>query len=454
MGSASEALAEFVISLRATDVPGSVIAAVHRHTLDAAGVALGASTTADALVDLARSWGGAREASVIGHDLRAPAALAAMCNGTLIRTNDFDDTHPESLTHPSSVIFPTMLAVGEETSATGADAVSAYVAGCEVLTRVGAAAPGRFQARGLDATAIAGPFGAAATAGRLWGLSPVEMTNAFGLCASGSSGLRAYLGSGAQTRALHAGWAAFAGIMAADLARRGMVGPVEVFEGPRGLFDALLHGETPDTDRLTHGLGSTWETARMAIKPYAASHVVHAFMDAAIEAGVKWGDIEEIECYVAPGIIDIACEPRAPRLHPESASAARTSLPFAVATAIVGGRDGLEMFGDEARTDRRVLTLAERVHHFPDPSLRFPASFGGRLIVHTRAGRTIEIEHLVNRGHPDLPLSDDEVRDKFLRNARARLDARAARRALKDLAALPSVDSVEDLARSLSVDHD
>lgn len=451
MGSASETLADFTASFPTSNLPPAVISAATRHVLDAVGVALTASDAVGPLIDLTRSWGGAREASVIGHDLRAPAALAAMCNGALIRANDFDDTHPESLAHPSSVLVPAILAVGEENGASGADAVAAYAIGCEVLTRVGAAAPGRFHARGLDTTSIAGPFGAAAAAGRLWGLSPVEMTHAFGLCASSASGTLAYLGSGADTRQMHAGNAAFSGIMAADLARRGATGPTDVLEGPFGLYASLLRGEVPDLARLTAGLGTTWETLRVAIKPYAASHIVHAFMDAAVRAGVKWGDIEDIECHVAPAVIDLVCEPRAPRLHPSNAATARTSLPFAVATAIVGGREGLELFGDEARADRRVLTLAERVHHTPDPSLPYPTSFGGRVTIHTRAGRTHNMDEPINRGHPDRALTPEEVREKFMRNARLRLDARNARRAHDQLQVFASLDNVETLASSLSV---
>lgn len=453
MGSASQTLAAFITALRLRDVPAVVVGAAQRQILDGTGIGLAAAGVGACgpVVEMARSWGGAREAGVIGHDFGAPAALAALANGSLMRALDFDDTHPESLVHVSSVVVPAALAVGQETGSSGTDVLAAVIAGTEVCARIGAAAPGRFHAHGLDATSIAGPFGAAAAAGVLWGLSPEEITSAFGICASQSSGLLAYLGDGSHTMALHAGWASAAGVVAADLARRGMSGPTSVLDGPRGIYDALLQNEDPDRERLVRGLGTSWETARIAIKPYAASHFVHAFMDAAIRAGVKWGDIEEIECLVAPAVIDIVCEPRAPRLHPESAATARASLPFAVATAIVGGRAGLDLFGDEARADRRILTLAERIRHIPDPTLPFPASFGGRLRIHTRAGRTIEIDEEINRGHPDRPLSDDQVREKFLTNARARLDARDARHALHQVLAVETLETIETLAASLSI---
>ena len=419
--------------------------------LDAVGVALAASATGAGapVIEMTRSWAGAREASILGYDFGAPAPWAALANGTLVHALDFDDTHVESVVHPSAFVVPAALAVGEEIGANGRDVLTAAVAGYEVATRIGAAAPGRFHVRGQHTTGLVGTFGAAAVAGRLWGLTAEEIAHAFGIAGSQSSGLFAYLSDGSETKRIHAGWAAHGGVAAADLARRGFTGPSTIFEGPHGLFDAFLAGEEPDRARLVRGLGSEWETTRIAIKPYPACHFVHAFMDAGIEANVKWADIEEIVCFITPAAVGIVAEPRAPRLHPATTYAAQFSLPFAVASAIVGGRDSLEYFGEDARNDRRVLTLAERIHHQPDPTLPFPATYGGRLRVNTRGGRTLDIDELVNRGHPDRPLSDDDLSSKFLRNARMRLETRAARRALTKLQRLESIEKIESLTGAL-----
>ena len=451
MGTASQQMAEFVAGLRFDDLPPDVVAAARRHMLDAVGVALAASAlgAGGPVIEMTRSWAGARESSVIGYDFGAPASWAALANGTLTHALDYDDTHVESVVHPSAFVVPAAIAVGEEIGASGRDIVTAAVAGYEVATRIGAAAPGRFHVRGQHTTGLCGTFGAAAVAGRLWGLTSDEIAQAFGIAGSQSSGLFAYLSDGSETKRLHAGWAAHGGIVAADLARRGFTGPSTIFEGPHGLFDAFLAGEEPDRARLVRGLGTEWETTRIAIKPYPACHFVHAFMDAGIEAGVKWADIEEIVCSIAPPAIGIVAEPRAPRLHPATTYQAQFSLPFAVASAIVGGRDALEYFGDDARADRRVLTLAERVHHEPDTTLPFPKTYGGKLRVYTRGGRSIEIEELVNRGHPDRPLSDEELASKFLKNARMRLETRAARRALTKLQRIDKIDKIENLTSAL-----
>jgi 2-methylcitrate dehydratase PrpD len=445
---AAGTLAEFAAGLRFESIPPPVVHAAKRQVLDTIGVSLAASAigAASPVVEAVRAWAGAREASVIGHDFGAPAPHAALANGTLAHALDFDDTHVSSVVHASAFVVPAALAVAEECGAGGDGFLAACVAGYEVATRIGAAAPGRFHARGLHPTGICGPFGAATTAGVLWGLGTAELTSALGIAGSQSSGLLASIAGGAETKRFHAGWAVHGGLIAADLARRGLGGPATIFEGPSGLLDAMLAGETPDPARLCRGLGAEWETARIAIKPYPACHFLHAFMDAAARLGVRAGDVEEITCHVAAPIVPVVCEPVAGRASPASTYAAQFSLPFAVASAIVGGREGLELFGAEARADKRVLGLAERVRYVVDDAHPFPDAYGGRITVHLRDGRVREGEEPVNRGHPDRPLSDDEVVAKFVSNARRRLDAGAVQKIVDTVWRLEEVDTVEELA--------
>lgn len=429
-------------------VPEPVRRIAKRHVLDAVGVALAAAGTgaAAAVTDAVRAWAGTRESSVIGASAQVPAPAAALANGVLVHALDFDDTHIESMVNSSAVVVPAALAVAEEAGATGAQLITACVIGYEVAARVGAAAPGRFHVRGFHPTGLAGPFSAAIVAGRLWGLGADEMTHALGIAGSQSSGLFAAMADGTETQRFHAGWAAHAGVIAADLARRGMTGPEAVLEGPNGFFPAFPAGETTDLQRLQRGLGYEWETERIAIKPYPASHFVHAYIDAAKRLGVRPGDVEEIICGVAESVVGIVCEPRAEKTTPSSAYGARFSLPFAVAVALVGGRDGLEMFDDDARTDKRVLGLAERVRYEIDASLPFPRTYGGRITVLLRDGRERRVEELVNRGHPDRPLTDEEVHGKFYANARKRLDEAAAVKLADAIDHLEQLDSTHEIA--------
>lgn len=452
MGTASQTLAEFIVGLRYEDLPRDVAAAAKRHLLDTVGVAVAAAGAGamSGAIEMVRSWSGAREASVLGSDFGAPAPAAAFANGCLAHALEYDDTHVESLVSPSAVVMPAAFAVAEEVGTDGRALLAAVVAGYEVAARVGAAAPGRFQAHGLDTTGVVGPLAAAAAAGKLWNLTAEEAARALSIAADRASGLASSLADAADARALQAGWAAYAGVVAADLARRGLVAPATLFEAPRGIF-RLLDGEHVDLDRLTRGLGDEWETTRIALKPYPACHFLHACMDAAAQLRLKWADIDEIVCEIPPAAVSVIAEPRATRLHPETTYAAQYSLPFAVAAVIVGGREGSEMFDDEARADRRVLTLAERVIHHPDPSLPFPYAYGGRLRVHTRGGRTFEVDEPVNRGHPDRPLPEAAIGDKFVANVKPRFGGRGAKRLLTRLQCLDEVREIDHLMESFRV---
>src|SRR4029077_3580130 len=119
MGTASQQMAEFVAELRYEDLPSDVVAAAKRHILDAVGVALAASAIGAGapVIEMTRSWAGARESSIIGYDFGAPAPWAALANGTLTHALDYDDTHVESVVHPSAFVVPAAMAAGEEIGA-------------------------------------------------------------------------------------------------------------------------------------------------------------------------------------------------------------------------------------------------------------------------------------------------------------------------------------------------
>src|SRR4029450_5066114 len=140
--------------------------------------------------------GGEPQASVIGLDGALPAANAAFANAMLCHGLDFDDTHSDSVSHVSVVVCPAALAAAEAQGSSGAELLTAIVAGNEVVTRVGMAASGLFHARGFHPTAICGIFGGTAAVARLTGASAETTASAFGIAGSMASGLFAYLEDG------------------------------------------------------------------------------------------------------------------------------------------------------------------------------------------------------------------------------------------------------------------
>jgi len=194
-------------------VPQAVIDKAKLVFLDTVGIAL-ASSTMDfgaMVINVARKLGGANSSLLLGTSSRVGAANAVIANGTLAHGLDYDDTLEEAIVHTGCCAGMTALAVGEELSASGAGVLEAAIAGTEVLCKLGLVAPGKFHARGFHPTAICSTFGAAAAAGKLYGLTLEQWVDAFGLCGSQSSGIIEYLADGTWTKRMHPGWSAHGG---------------------------------------------------------------------------------------------------------------------------------------------------------------------------------------------------------------------------------------------------
>src|SRR5881409_1459883 len=256
MPSAARRLARFVTGLRLEDVPSPVVTKATRLVLDTLGCAL-AATRYDfgrAARETAERLGGHHESTLVGSKVRVAAANAVLANATLAHGLDFDDTREDAIVHTGSVAVTTSLAVGEAAGAAGRATLEAIIAGVEVMCRVGLAVPGKFHARHYHPTALAGTFGAAAAAGKLYALTEDELVHAFGICGSQAAGIIEYLSDGSWTKRLHAGWAAHAGVVATLLGHAGFTGPETVFEGEHGFYRAFAGGV--DEARLDQLLGS------------------------------------------------------------------------------------------------------------------------------------------------------------------------------------------------------
>lgn len=414
-------LAEFALSLDFDRLPPDVVASVRLRTLDILGIALAASTgdSAPAVLGALDGWAAAGECTVIGTKRTAALPLAVLANGTLAHSLDFDDTHARSITHASAVVIPVALALGEAGGLDGRAVITAAVAGYEAITRLGMAASGAFHARGWHATAVCGPFAAALVAGRLDGLDARRLTAALGIAGSFASGVMEYLEDGSWVKRVHPGWAGHAGTVAAALARGGFTGPASILEGRFGFYRTLL-GVEPDPAPFAT-LGREWETPGIGFKPYPCCHLVHAYLDCALdlrrEHTLAPDDIAAVECLVPAGEVPIVCEPRSAKLRPRTPYDAQFSLPFAVASALLDGRVALDTFVPETLEQPRRLALAERVTHTIDPNSVFPRGFPGWVRVRLRDGRLLEARAPDGRGSVARPLPAEAIVDKFRDNA-------------------------------------
>ncbi|WP_270937942.1 MmgE/PrpD family protein [Falsiroseomonas oryzae] len=451
------ALARFAARLQDADIPAEVRRRAAHHLLDAIGIAFASSRMdfAHRTLTAVRGLGGSGEVPVIGMPARLSPRDAAMVNGLLVHGLDFDDTHLGGVIHPTASVFPAVFSTAMSTGASGAEMVTAYIAGVEVANRLGAVAKGGFHKVGFHPTGMVGVFGCTLAAGRLMGLTERELTHAQGIALSLASGSLEFLEDGAWNKRLHPGWAAQAGMTAAALARQGFVGATNPLSGRFGLFNSYLGPLSANCDMAlaTAGLGRVWEIARTSVKPYPACHFTHACVDAALALraqGVRVEDIAAIEALLPEGVMGVVCEPEANKKRPANGYDAQFSIPFLVAAALVRGRLTLAEVEGEALSDAAILEVANKVTSLPDPDSPFPRAYSGEVVVKLKDGRTLRHREQVNRGAPDRPLADADIVEKFRGNAALALSAANAARVEAAVLGLDAAPDAQALAGALA----
>jgi 2-methylcitrate dehydratase PrpD len=423
MPTPAQRFADFAVSLSYEDIPAETAEAAKLHLVDTLGCALAAHAVglAGEGRDLVAKQGGTPEATVIGLDSGLPATSAAFANGMLSHGLDYDDTHSDSMTHVSAVVGPAALAAAEARRADGRELVVALVAGSEIVTRIGMAVTGQFHARGFHATAVCGVFGGAAAACRLAGATASTTTSALGIAGSFAGGLFVFLDEGTATKPVHPAWAAHGALMAAGLAGLGAEGPTTVIEGRFGVYHAFADAEpgSIDLEPELSGLGSRWETPRIAIKPYPICHFIHGSLGAtqSLMDGIVLEDVESIEVTVPAPAVPIVLEPVADKVAPRTDYDAKFSLQFCTAAMLVTGKVDVRTFAEASLRDESILDLASKVTYVVRDYESWPEAFPGGVRVTMRDGRVLEADRPHQLGGPENPMSSDQILAKFRDNA-------------------------------------
>ncbi|MBY5162118.1 MmgE/PrpD family protein [Salsipaludibacter albus] len=436
----SARLAAFATDARDHGLPDEVAASVRQRILDILGICVAAARldTSRAVVQHVADQGGAAQSSAVTLSDRVPASQAAFVNGVLAHSLDYDDTHLPSILHPSASVVPAALATAELARSGGAALQAAVAAGLEVTVRLGMAGYDRdagnslFFERGQHATSICGAIGAAAASALLLGLDTDGVDDAIGIAVSMASGLLEANRTGGTVKRLHCGWAAHAGVSAAQLASRGITGPPTVLEGRFGFYQGFLDGEF-HPEEITDGLGDTWSVPDIHFKPYPANHFTHTGIDGAVrlrERGIGPDDVAALRLGVAAPTVRTIGEPLDVKRTPDTGYQAQFSGPYTIAAALLGGSGlalGLDDFTDELARDPQRRALMAKVDVVADPRCdeRYPDELPGVLTATLTNGDEVVEEVWANRGGPSRPLDADELATKFRDNALRGLDGDA-----------------------------
>jgi 2-methylcitrate dehydratase PrpD len=427
----STELARWAASVTFDDLPQDVVGATKLRVLDMIGLALAGAETdfGRSVRDAALAISTPGPCRILGFGDRVGVTTAAFANGAFSQALEFDDTHNESIVHMSSPAVAAALALSEFTRVSGRDLITAVAIGNEISCRVGSVSSGELHRRGFHPTGLFATFGAAYLAGKLLGLASEAMARAAGIAGSFASGLLECWVDGTQTKFLHPGWSAQSGVTAALLARSGVTGPAQVFEGRWGLFATHVQDQNAHRDfaRINAGLGEHWESRNSSFKPFPAAHVIHPYISAVLrlkeEHGIEARDVERIECPVTGFIVGIVCEPTEEKFAPASDSHGRVSLQYSLAEALHFGTLGKAAYRVESLKNPEILALARRVQYHVDPDYPGPGRFKGAAKIVLKDGREFETVEEYNRGSAENPMTYRELRAKFDDNASGFLSA-------------------------------
>ena len=452
----TQQVARFIVDTEYRGIPEDVVELGKKSILDGLGLALSGSVAETG--PLSRKYVellGVRTtgATVIGSKMKAPARFAAFINGIAIHADDYDDTQLAAaenrvyglLTHPTAPVLPAALALAEIRGLSGRDLMAAYHTGVEVACKVAEAIAPRHYDEGFHSTGTCGAIGAGAAAARILNLDVQTTLRTLAIAASSASGLRENFGT--MTKPLHAGRASDSGVAAAEMAALSWTAAEGILEAPRGFFRAAGGGFDPKA--IAGKLGNPWtfRTPRISIKPHPSGSLTHPGMTELLriirEHAVKPDEVERLDVGTNRNM------PNALIHHsPVTALQAKFSMEFCMAALLLYGKAGLREFTDEVVNRAEVRGMMRRVQFAVHPEAE-AAGYNKMttiLELRLRGGKTLRGRADFGKGSPAIPMSYDEVAEKFLDCAAfANWPREKAKSAIEAVRGLESVRDIRTL---------
>ena len=436
--------------------PSEALAAARNAFVDTLGVAIpgAAEPVTQRVLATVRRWGEG-PCTAIGSDVRLAAPWAALVNGTAAHALDFDDNFDPAKAHASAVLVPAILAMAEQEQASGRACLDAFIAGLQIMGRVGQGVNPAHRNRGWHATSTVGAIGAAAACARLLKLDAERGSAAVSIATSMAGGFMSQFGT--MTKAMHAGLAAKSGVMAASLAASGINAGLDTLDGPTGM-NRLMVG--PDYEELRDGLthiehGQTlrFETARIGepllildngfrVKRFPNCGSAHRTLDGLLELRERHG--------LTADMVD-EVHVRAPVTHlnnlmytdPRDPLQAKFSLEYGLAVALLSGDCRLSDFAEDAVMREAVRALYPRIHRHPVDKAE--GEFPTEVELVLKDGRTVATSVAMPLGSIAAPFAMAQYWGKFegcVEGSMAEADAVALREALEGFPGLTSVGAV------------
>ena len=415
-------LAHFVLESNSLEhLTAEVVKRSKEMMVNAAAAALAAAAQPEGqtVTRFVQEMQGNGKCTIIGMGLRTSPVYAALANGLMVHLLDFDDEVIPRSVHPSSVVFPVVLALGEMNGCTGKDVLTAYALGCEVLSKLAGIGSLDGVEQGLPPVpswhwdGVAGAIGATVAASLLLGLTQEQLENALGIACGQAAGIPANLATG--SRALQCGKAAMSGVTAALLARRGFTGARNALETPGGLLELYWGRESAHRERFFDHLANPYDIVHpgVTLKFYACGSASHTSIEAVLQLvqqyQIKPDQVESVRVSVTPRALE-----HLPFPTPRNGWEARFCLSYIVAATLLHGQPLIDFFSDAAVQDEAVRQMMDRVtvEASETPSVLTPSPSSIELTL--TDGRRLQHRAEFARGQPELPLDTQELDAKFL----------------------------------------
>jgi len=425
-------IAEYAIREQTSQLPANVVHHAKRAVIDwYAALLPGSVVTPATLLEQALAEDLDRGRARLASGRRATLRAAALINGAASHSVEFDDIYRDAGYHPGSPTISAALAAAQTHGASGERFLRGVIVGYEVSTRIGEAVmPSHY--RYWHTTGTVGSFGAAAAVATILGCTREQFMHALGTVGTFASGLQQAFRSQAMTKPLHGGHAADVGALAAMAAAKGVTGALDILEGEVG-FGAAMSSE-PDWSKATRGLGEDYHIIHMTFKNHGCCGHTFPSIDGALvlkeRHGIRYQDIRKVRLATYKAGLDII-----DNAAPQGEYQAKFSLQYVVAHALVHGSVRLNAFLPDRLNDGEVRALMQKIECVADAELSkgYPTQRAAQLEIEMVDGRRYTHFQPTRKGDPEMPLSDDELDDKFMELAMPVIGEAPARALLAQL---------------------
>lgn len=417
----TKVLSHFIADLKYENLPEAVVDTTKKYILDYyAACFAGIKINADfnrAMEEIFFESGGKEVSSVLCQDTRLPVGNAAFLNAVYAHGADMDDGNRKAMGHVAAHVMSTVFALAETLDVSGKDIITAINAGYEVYNRTAAAVQPGLVCRGFHSTGTAGALACGAAAAKLLGLDENGIYNAISLAATQSAGLMLVTESGQACKPINPANAARSGILAAQLAQKGILGPFCPLESSKGWFHAM--SDAVDEKQVTEGLGTNFTICESYLKPYPACRHTHCGIDAALKIRqqllekqncLDLQNIERIAVYIYPNAIRVAGNIWMPETDEES----KFSIHYALSVALLRGYFELEDLNiDHAESE--LLNLIEKIILIPDESMENTnlGIRGAKVLLEYHDGTVYKACVSIPKGDAGNPFSVKELHEKL-----------------------------------------